>query len=980
MATTQLGTLLRHIEQLASVGGVQHWTDRQLLDNFAARRDEAAFAALVSRHGPMVLRVCRRVLHHEQDAEDAFQATFLVLARNTASIRKRDTLANWLHGVAYRTAMNAKRIMVRRRNHEARFRTVALQTTVSPTWDETQAVLDEEIQRLPPCFREAFVLCVLEGKCGSEAAVELGCKEGTVRSRVKRARRLLQQQLARRGIKLSALLAALAVAESATRAALPAALARATIRFGLLVAAGGPAAGVIPSHVAALAAGATGAMFLTQAKIVTVVMLALSVVTSAAMLARQASAEKPAPPTAGPQSPRKASALMVQEKTARAVDDEANETLTVAGQVVDPEGKPVAGAKVYLLYYTPKALPVPVRDTTNRDGRFRFEVAKGSLDRSYSALPWAGATVVAVADGYGLGGLSKFAGPLGDAPTDLTLGMAKDDVPITGRCLDLQGKPLAGITVRVEGLHTPKKSNSDMTGFLQDLRDRKLFYPPLRDHLTGFEGGWMGRDLGTLFPPIVSGADGRFTIRGAGRERLVTLRLESPAIVTAEVFALTRPGTTLQVPDRWRKGEGDRPAVVHGAAFDQVLAPCKPIVGVVRDQGTGKPIAGAIVTSYQLAGERTSARTHLRAIADEQGRYRLTGLPKGEGNRIRAAPPEGQPYLMMLKSVPDTPSLEPVTVDFDLHRGIWITARVLDKVTGKPLPASVSYGVFQDNPHGQKVAGLTIDHYMTTRAEDGTCRFVGLPGRGLIGVRARGDRYATATGADKIKGFEKGGTFPTVPMILFAPGYHGLIEVDPANGTDAFGCDIALDPGRMLTGTVVDTDGQPLAGAQAAGLTDFGFWESTPLKTAEFTLTGLLPDRPRLLQFVHKDKHLAGSLVVQPDEKGPLTVKLRPAGTIVGRVVRPDGTLVTLGQVVAGEFSAERLLSGKLNLTFGSSPGGVQPDKDGRFRIEGLVPGLKYRLALSQGSYLQMIENNAVTVEAGETKDLGDVKVRKGDE
>jgi len=102
MATTQLGTLLRHIEQLTAGGGVHHGTDRQLLDDFAARRDEAAFAALVSRHGPMVLRVCRRVLHHEQDAEDAFQATFLVLAQNTASIRKRDKLGNWLHGAESR--------------------------------------------------------------------------------------------------------------------------------------------------------------------------------------------------------------------------------------------------------------------------------------------------------------------------------------------------------------------------------------------------------------------------------------------------------------------------------------------------------------------------------------------------------------------------------------------------------------------------------------------------------------------------------------------------------------------------------------------------------------------------------------------------------------------------------------------------------------------------------------------------------------
>jgi RNA polymerase sigma factor (sigma-70 family) len=121
MATAQLEAILRHIRKLAAGRCLPQLTDRQLLDDFCAHRDETAFAAMVGRHGPMVLRVCRRVLNHEQDAEDAFQATFLVLARNTRSIRKRNALSQWLHGVAYRTAMKAKRSAARRRNHEAKW-------------------------------------------------------------------------------------------------------------------------------------------------------------------------------------------------------------------------------------------------------------------------------------------------------------------------------------------------------------------------------------------------------------------------------------------------------------------------------------------------------------------------------------------------------------------------------------------------------------------------------------------------------------------------------------------------------------------------------------------------------------------------------------------------------------------------------------------------------------------------------------------
>src|SRR6266849_622324 len=233
MATAQLGTLLRHIHKLAAVHGGRQRTDRQLLEDFTGRRDEAAFAALVARHGPMVLRVCRRVLNHEQDAEDAFQATFLVLARNTASIRKRAALAEWLHGVAYRTAMQAKRSAARRRIHERRRRALADEAVPSPTWDDVQAVLDQEIQRLPEALRAVFVLCVLEGKSGPEAAAELGVKEGTVWSRLTRARQRLQKQLARRGVELSVLLAALSVADGAGRAAVSAALASAALRSGL---------------------------------------------------------------------------------------------------------------------------------------------------------------------------------------------------------------------------------------------------------------------------------------------------------------------------------------------------------------------------------------------------------------------------------------------------------------------------------------------------------------------------------------------------------------------------------------------------------------------------------------------------------------------------------------------------------------------------------------------------------------------------
>ncbi|HLJ93822.1 MAG TPA: RNA polymerase sigma factor, partial [Gemmataceae bacterium] len=185
MAKGQLDAVLGHIRRLAAVNKASDLTDCQLLAEFSTHQDQTAFTALVRRHGPMVLGICRHVLHHLQDAEDAFQATFLVLARNAGSIRKPEALASWLHGVAYRTAMNARKAAIRRRTHEGKAKTLP---SPNPPWDiawkEVQSILDEEIERLPEKYRAPFVLCFWEGQSRAAAARQLGLKEGTVWSRL----------------------------------------------------------------------------------------------------------------------------------------------------------------------------------------------------------------------------------------------------------------------------------------------------------------------------------------------------------------------------------------------------------------------------------------------------------------------------------------------------------------------------------------------------------------------------------------------------------------------------------------------------------------------------------------------------------------------------------------------------------------------------------------------------------------------------
>jgi RNA polymerase sigma factor (sigma-70 family) len=177
--------------------------DGHLLDRYVATGDEAAFEALVRRHGPMVLGVCRRVLRDPNDAEDAFQATFLVLIRKAASVRPREMLPGWLHGVAYKTAVRARSAAVKRSRRERPVASLPQPQACQPVPpDDLRPLLDEELARLPGKYRAAIVLCELEGRTHKEAARELGWPEGTVASRLSRGRRLLAGRLRRRGVSL----------------------------------------------------------------------------------------------------------------------------------------------------------------------------------------------------------------------------------------------------------------------------------------------------------------------------------------------------------------------------------------------------------------------------------------------------------------------------------------------------------------------------------------------------------------------------------------------------------------------------------------------------------------------------------------------------------------------------------------------------------------------------------------------------------
>jgi RNA polymerase sigma factor (sigma-70 family) len=281
MASGPAGKVLRQLRAAALVPAASGPGDGPLLQQFVARRDEAAFAALLRRHGPMVLGVCRRLLRHEQDAEDAFQATFLVLARRAAAVAPPELVGNWLYGVAYQTARKARATRARRQSRERQVTAMPEREAPRPgPWRDLRPLLDQELSRLPDTYRAVLVLCDLEGKTRKEAARLLGWPEGSVCGRLARARQLLAGRLALRGVALPAGALATVLTENAAPAAVPAALAEETVRAAGRFAAGTAASGLVSAPVAALTEGALQTMWTTKLKA-----LAVSAVLAAALFA-----------------------------------------------------------------------------------------------------------------------------------------------------------------------------------------------------------------------------------------------------------------------------------------------------------------------------------------------------------------------------------------------------------------------------------------------------------------------------------------------------------------------------------------------------------------------------------------------------------------------------------------------------------------------------------------------------------------------
>ncbi|HEV3257148.1 MAG TPA: sigma-70 family RNA polymerase sigma factor [Gemmataceae bacterium] len=264
-----MNQIMQQLRRMVLVAEGTELTDGQLLEAFLRHRDEAALAALVRRHAPLVWGVCRRLLPHYHDAEDAFQATFLVLVRKAASVMPREMVANWLYGVARQTALKARATAAKRKEREKQVTEMPEPAEAEQDrWHDLRPLLEQEMSRLPDRYRAVLVLCDLQGKTRKEAARCLDVPEGTVAGRLARARGMLAKRLLRRGVTLSGGMLAVAFAEQVTSAGVPPALLSSTLKAASHMAAGRAAAtGVISVRAAALAEGVVRAMTMSKAKL-----------------------------------------------------------------------------------------------------------------------------------------------------------------------------------------------------------------------------------------------------------------------------------------------------------------------------------------------------------------------------------------------------------------------------------------------------------------------------------------------------------------------------------------------------------------------------------------------------------------------------------------------------------------------------------------------------------------------------------------
>jgi hypothetical protein len=647
-----------------------------------------------------------------------------------------------------------------------------------------------------------------------------------------------------------------------------------------------------------------------------------------------------------------------------------------AGRVLGPDGRPLAGARLYLIDAEPIAhRPLAeLRAVTDASGRFQFS-APDMTDLAFDRLPVRRAGVLlAMADGYGPAWVKTAVNP---EATEWALNLVRD-VPIHGRLLDRKGQPLAGVSVRVRDLIVPNLGKLD--NFLNLTRTRDIF------HGYGQELYWPSFVPG-LTSHAVTDQQGRFRLEGLGGERMAILDFQGATIQDSSITAMTR-----EAPDSKPEKYPDQPwRITYGAGFELRLEPGRSIAGIVRDKQTGEPVDNMWVTSAGLQWLTREGRSDYST--DARGRFAIAGFPlELTRHELWAYPQPGSDHFMAMATIP----IEGDVV-IECPRGIPYRLRLVDE-TGAAVEAEVAYYSVFPNPivytmfPSNSVQGM----YPLSRAkrqDDGTYIGAIIPGPGVVvakpplkaGYRpAHVDPKAFfAPGKSDWKPEDENALYGNHTMICIThmggPGgmnqseFAAIVLVNPSanSGPLNLAATVVRDRPRQLT--VVDPEGKPVIGVRTQR---DPYNMGAPLRSATFPLVGLHPDRLEPILFVHDSRKLVGFLMARGDGDTPYTVRLEPWGTITGRL------LDERGQPLAGAHFAcycERAFPPADDPWHGQIriyPQSSQTDEHGRFTVEPVVPGLGCTVVVNRiGMPAGQIAFKDVKVVSGRTRDLGDIQL-----
>jgi RNA polymerase sigma factor (sigma-70 family) len=938
--------VLREIRTLYTLGTLGGLTDSQLLDRFLARAGDAddAFAALVARHGATVLGVCRRMLPASHDAEDAFQATFLVLARRAASIGRREQLGSWLYGVAVRTAKEARRRAARQRAIERQMMNVSrFESEPQGDRDDLVLLLDEELSRLPERYRSALVACELEGKSRRDAAGQLGIPEGTLSTRLARGRKLLRERLLRRGITLGVGPIA-GLSPSSIEPAIPERLMEPTIRAAMSHAPGCGTAGTISQTVSSLAERVIKIMFLARLTLLVAAFLTASTVITAVVLAWPAPAvapQVPDPSKAGP-------------------DD-------MAGRIVDDSGAGVAGVQVWGMDGDWFAPDVVAQATTDQQGRY---ILPGVV-HLVTPSGWArGLRVFVCARDGRIGWQRPYQSGADPTGVDVTLAAVGD---ARGRLVDQDGQPISGVEIAPAGMSRTNtdfvwlspavraqfrtRSAADGSFVLRDVHTSGQINATITAHKFGSPMiSWqptqavtirldsrLGRIRGQVRPPAGRGLDRSFPL---------ALKSSAPSAASSPPFELnwstdtsTAPDGTFQFdslpPGRYRvwayfdqdgivadKPETEVEVGPGGAVTVEIALRILPrITGRVVDAHTGQGVAGVSLRSLWRELDRNLVVGE--ATTDAEGRYSIPARPGKNAVQFN-----GLPNTYLLQEGAELPILQveadKAVPDVKLVPAVQLSGIVVDQA-GHPVPNAEVYFL------------LTPERRWSRRQEP---------------LRTGADG---AFHLDQLNPDDKAGLWARAGDATT----NGTIVARPSDGKIT----LTVDPKNTVTlhGVVTDSHGQRIAGAKVS----LWWTRSYPPEKNGRSMAGssslqesYTTGENGLFVFRRLWPEDNYNVVVEArghnkGESSRMTGKLGESHDL-GKIVLINTDAVLAGRVVGSDGQP---IVGAEVFNRGDAPDPISKstDLDGRFRLEGMLPGTRFVFVRKEGYRFTGVKNQGNT-------------------